>query len=193
MNPKNKFLRLLGVATLACGLTVVSGCAATGSSQDDAPVRIAPQDADLVKESHKAADKLLEATPWLKENNSPLLYGSFVNVSAIEDSSSFGRIVAEQIGSRFAQQGFNVMEMKLRNNVYIRDTGEEGEFVLSRSVRELAQNYNASAIIAGTYAVGRRSVYVSARLVRATDNRILASYDYNLPMGPDTKALLAGQ
>jgi hypothetical protein len=53
--------------------------------------------------------------------------------------------------------------------------------------------HNAAAVIAGTYAVGRNNVYVSARLIRAADNLIIASHDYALPLGPDTKALLASQ
>jgi len=48
-------------------------------------------------------------------------------------------------------------------------------------------------VIAGTYAVGRQSVFVNARLIRATDNLVLASYDYVLPLGPDAKALIAAQ
>jgi hypothetical protein len=65
--------------------------------------------------------------------------------------------------------------------------------MLSREVQNLSRLHNAAAVIAGTYAVGRNNVYVSARLIRAADNLIIASHDYALPLGPDTKALLASQ
>ena len=48
-------------------------------------------------------------------------------------------------------------------------------------------------MIAGTYAVARQSVYVTARLIRATDNLVLAAYDYVLPLGPDARALVTAQ
>jgi TolB-like protein len=99
-------------------------------------------------------------------------------------------MVAEQISSRFTQEGFTVIEMRLRQNVFIQET--QGEFVLSREVRDLSRTHNAGAVIAGTYAVGRRNVYINARLVRAADNLVLASYDYIIPLGPDTRALLEG-
>ena len=156
------------------------------------PVNVSARvvDSDIVAASYVAADSLLEQVPYLREGQHPLLTATFVNVNSLENSSSLGRIVAEQISSRFAQRGFTMVEMKLRNNVFIEENA--GEFVLSRSVQEISQAHNAAAVIAGTYAVGRQSVYINARLVRAADNLVLAAYDYTLPMGPDTRALLAG-
>jgi TolB-like protein len=100
-------------------------------------------------------------------------------------------MIAEQIASRFAQQGFTMIEVKLRNNLFIKENA--GEFVLSRSVKDISEDHNVAAVIAGTYVVGRRSIYVNARLIRAADSLILAAYDYSLPLGPDTRALLASQ
>lgn len=166
----------------------ITGCAS--SKDDDTPQFQRVADTDLVGQSYTAAEALLKQVPWLKKNRQPLLTGTFVNVDSVEDSSALGRIIAEQISSRFAQEGYTMIEMKLRRNVYIQQMG--GEFLLSREVRNLSQVHNAAAVITGTYAVARRNVFVSARLVRAADNLVLAAYDYSLPMGPDAKALLAG-
>ncbi len=146
------------------------------------------EDVDLVSYNYAAADALLGRVPWLKERREPLLVASFVNINNMNTSSAFGRMVAEQVGSRFAQQDYTVMEMKLRSEVYIEEGA--GEFALSRSVKDLSRAHNAAAVIAGTYAVGKNSVYVSARLIRATDSLVLAAYDYALPLGPDTRALV---
>lgn len=180
-------LRLAAAGVLAAFAAFATGCATYGVTE--APSRNLSQDADIVEENYKAADALLQGTPYLRDSYAPLLVGSFVNINNMETSSALGRITSEQIGSRFAQKGFTVVEMKLRNNVLIRENS--GEFVLSREVRELAQTHNAHAVIAGTYAVGRQAVYFSARVVRVSDSRILAGYDYALPMGPDTRALVA--
>ena len=141
--------------------------------------------------SYQAADNMLEQAPWLKQSRQPLLTASFVNVNSLENSSGLGRIIAEQVASRFAQQGFTMIELKLRNDIFVKQ--DAGEFVLSRSVQDISRYHNVAAVVAGTYAVGKNSVYVSARLIRAADSLILAGYDYSLPLGPDTKALLASQ
>lgn len=167
----------------------LSGCAS--SSGNDAPQFQPVQDSDLVTSNYSAAEALLKQVPWIKEHRQPLLTGTFADISALETSSPLGRMVAEQIASRFAQEGFTVVEMRLRQNVFIQQNN--GEFVLSREVRNLSRAHDAQAVIAGTYAVGRQNVYVSARLVRAADNLVLASHDYSLPLGPDAKALLALQ
>lgn len=183
----NTILRT-GVVVLATLSLGILGCA---SSSDDVPVRPIIQDANLVDANYNAADALLTRAPWLKERHEPLLAATFVDINNLEMSSGLGRVIGEQIGSKFAQQGFTVVEIKMRNNIFVKEGA--GEFALSRSVREISQSHNAAAVIAGTYAVARQSVFVQARLIRATDNRILASYDYVLPLGPDAKALLAAQ
>ncbi|RUQ31675.1 MAG: hypothetical protein EKK68_07290 [Candidatus Competibacteraceae bacterium] len=174
------------VVALAVASLGILGCS---SLADDVPVRPIIQDANLIDKNYGAADALLMRASWLKERREPLLAATFVDINNLEVSSGLGRVIGEQLGSRFAQQGFTVIEIKMRNNIFVREGS--GEFALSRSVKEISQSHNAAAVIAGTYAVGRQSVFVNARLIRATDNLVLASYDYVLPMGPDAKALLA--
>ena len=177
------------ILMLFCAVLLITGCAS--SNDDDTPKFQRVADSDLVSQSYAAAEALLKQVPWLKENRQPLLTGTFVNINSMEDSSAMGRIIAEQISSRFAQEGFTMIEMKLRRNVFIQQFG--GEFVLSREVQNLSQVHNAAAVIAGTYAVGRRTVYINARLIRAADNLVLAAHDYSMPLGPDAKALLASE
>ncbi len=180
---------LRGAATLLVAFSLgILGCA---SSSDDLPARPIVQDANLVDANYKAADALLARAPWLKERHEPLLAATFVDINNLDTSSGLGRVIGEQLGSKFAQQGFTVVEIKMRNNIFIKEGA--GEFALSRSIREISQSHNAAAVIVGTYAVARQSVFVQARLIRAIDNLILSSYDYILPLGPDAKALLAAQ
>lgn len=175
------------VSAVACA-ALLAGCSSMRKDDEQQSSRRV-QDAGLVGQSYSAADRLLEQVPYLKGR--PLLTGTFVDVSSLEDSSPLGRIVSEQISSKFAQEGHRIIELKMRRNVFIKQRG--GEFMLSREVRDLSQTHNAAAVIAGTYAVGRRNVYVSARLIRADDNLVLAAHDYVLPLGPDTRELLAGR
>lgn len=155
------------------------------------------KDEDLVKASYIAADSLLkEAERHSKDSikmaqfdlNKTILVASFVNIDDMQMSSTFGRIVAEQIGSRVSQQGYKVIEMKLRNSVFVQE--QTGELLLSREILEISLNHDAHAVIVGTYAEGKEKVYVTAKLIRASDAVILASHDYSLPVGPNTKGLL---
>lgn len=185
---KRSIKHLAAVLLIAFSLGIV-GCARWSLAPDT--TQSAAADSDLILNSYLAADALLDQVPWLKARRQPLLTASFVNVNSLENSSGMGRMIAEQIASRFAQQGFTMIEVKLRNNLFIKENA--GEFVLSRSVKDISENHNVAAVIAGTYVVGRRSIYVNARLIRAADSLILAAYDYSLPLGPDTRALLASQ
>ncbi|OQW94889.1 MAG: hypothetical protein BWK79_04455 [Beggiatoa sp. IS2] len=149
----------------------------------------------LIGTNYRAADSLIKDTHTDKMHlNSPVLITSFVNIDDVQHSSTFGRIIAEQIGSRIAQQGYKVIEMKMRtDNIFVRGNtfrGDEGEFMLSRELRDISLKHDAQAVIVGTYAESQRRVYVTAKLVRTNDSVILTSYDYELPVGPDTKRML---
>jgi TolB-like protein len=138
--------------------------------------------------NYEAADALvrqLGAAPNLQQ---PILVATLVDVNRLERSSGFGRIAAEQIGSRIANSGLPVAEVKLRNAVLVEEG--KGELMLSRNVRDLARMRNAQAVVVGTYAVGRDSVFVNVRLVGAGDGRVISAHDYVVPMTGDVVALL---
>ena len=67
---------------------------------------------------------------------------------------------------------------------------ERGEFMLSRDIQALGASQNAQAVVAGTYAAGSNAVYISLRLIRLSDSRILGGVDYALPAGPNTQSLI---
>lgn len=171
----------LMVAVLALGL---GGCkslpSGTGSNANST-------DADIISTSHEAAVALMNGA-GTKVSRGPLLVASFANIDDLDKSSSFGRIVAQHFASAFASNNFEVVEMLLRSNVYI--ARQKGEFLLSREIRNLSMEHNATAVVVGTYAVGKEHVYVTAKLINAGNNTLLASYDYKLPIGPDTHQLL---
>ena len=62
--------------------------------------------------------------------------------------------------------------------------------MLSREVQELSQVHGAQAVIVGTYAVGAKSVFVTAKIINAKDSAVMAAFDYQLPVGSDTRQLL---
>jgi len=162
---------------LTVSVLVLAGCQTNGPAKD----------VNMIPISHDAAKKMIFQSKDRLEPGS-LILASFADIDNLENSSTFGRIVAQQIGSVFSSQGYNIIEMLLRGNVYIGKG--EGEFLLSRALKDLSAEHDAQAVIVGIYAVGSKSVYVTAKLIQASDSIVLASEDFVLPLGPDLRTLV---
>ena len=170
-------------------LALVGGCSDIYSGA--VPEKdVGVQDADIVGNSYQAAERLLRGLQQPLDMDRPVLVATLVNVADTRQSSDLGRIVAEQVSSRLTQLGYQTRELKFRSNFLVREGG--GEFALSRALRDISRQQDAQAVVAGVYAVARDDVYVTLRVVRATDGAVMSSYDYRLPIGPDTAALLGG-
>ena len=145
---------------------------------------------NLLQGSYTAGDVLaaeLEEKGF--DPNGPVLSASFVNNDNLEASSSLGRLISEQISSRLAQHGINVKEVKLRKStLYIGH--QEGEFMLSRKLKNLGLDYDAQAALVGTYSVTPLRIFLTTKVVRTVDNTVLASYDYSITQNAITRELV---
>lgn len=138
--------------------------------------------------NYRAADFLINNICPKLPKDSPILVASFVDIDNLNSSSTFGRVMAEQVASRFKQDNYTTIEMKLRTNVFIRS--DLGELLLSREVSEISSKHRAQAVVVGTYAVASKRVYLTTRVVNAGDGRVLSSYDYDIPITSDVFKLL---
>jgi TolB-like protein len=166
--------------TLLCAFAVTA--CATG------PTYQAAETSEFTQANYVAVDKLVAATAIPIDKNVPVLIATIVNIDSLTQSSRLGRLISEQVATRLTQRGYSVVEMKLRNNVYIREG--TGELLLSRDVRELSKNYNAQVVVVGNYAVAAGYVYLTLKAVTASDNRVIAAVNYLLPLTDNNKALL---
>lgn len=133
---------------------------------------------DLATLTYRAVDILLAATPETQEG-APLVVASIANVKDVDTSSPLGNIVADMVRTRLVQDGHVTTEMRLRNAVSF--NRKQGEFLLSRNRRALVSPPLAAAVVTGTYAVGFDKVYVSLKLISATDARIISAADFVVP------------
>ena len=180
------FPRQAALGVVAVSLYLVMGCAS-----QQTPAGVVYGDGNLVAVSYTIADKLA-AAEWFSQligPSDPLVVASFVSVNNLEESSSFGRMLSEQIASRLSQRGLKVIELKLRQDSIFIQEGN-GEFLLSRDIRELSKTYNAAAVVVGTYAEGVDRLYVSARILRPADNLIISTYDVGILMNPVAMSIL---
>ena len=168
---------------LTCAVLLTAACAAPG------PTYQAAETSEFTQANYSAVDKLVAMTAIPVDKNLPVLIATVVNLDSLDQSSRFGRLISEQIATRMTQRGFNVVEMKLRNNVYIRQGA--GELLLSRDVRDLSKTYNAQMVVVGNYAVAAGYAYMTLKTVAVADNRIIGAVNYLMPLTDNNRALLA--
>jgi len=144
----------------------------------------------VLESSYLAADRLASALLHRHFSlNTPILAASFVSIDNLTESSTFGRIISEQISSRLAQHGFRIIEVKLRQGSVFIKKGE-GEFMLSRELKHLGDSREIRAVLVGTYAVSEYFIFVSARIVRVEDSSVLTGYDYEVPNDAISRSIL---
>lgn len=181
------FTRIFLISTLLSATMV--GCTQTPSNVYlKKPSVPAVADETIVHKSYKIADHLMKQSNVYVDPERPIVVASFANIDNLSSSSTFGRMISQKISSRFTQQGYQVVELLMRKDIYIKQ--QKGEFLLSRALKNISLEHNAQSVIVGTYAVAKNAVYVTAKVVRTKDNVVLASNDFALPMTDDVKMLL---
>jgi TolB-like protein len=173
------FLSLL--VSVSLGLAACSGQSHNATYRSDSP-------ALLIKANHAAADTLLKQLKDKLSPNQPLIAATLVSIDDLERSSTFGRLASEQISARFSQTGLRMIEMKFRDNVYMRR--DQGELLLTREIQHVAQSHQAQAVIVGTYAVSKDAVFVNLKVIEPTTNVVMAVHDYALSKDADMRSML---
>lgn len=176
------------LAMMVAGTALVAGCAT-----NTAPVRVEPtyQDAAsnaFLQTNAEAITRLVAGFNMGAIGGGPVLVATVVNVNDLSRSAPLGRTLSEQYASSMASQGFNVKEVKLRGDVFVKEGA--GELLLSREIKDIARSHNAALVLVGTYSPAASVTYVSIKLVRTEDGRIVRGYDYALPNDRDVQRLL---
>lgn len=159
------------IALLSLTISLVA-CAAGPVQQAIPPQRLADR-------TYAAVDDLLAGLPGELRQGAVVIVASLANIDDLSRSSTSGRVVSEQIGTRLVQRGYIVPELKLAETVQMRDNS--GEFMLSRRLQEIRRTLNADAVVTGTFGLGNNVSFVNLRLIRLADGRVLAATDYEMP------------
>jgi TolB-like protein len=145
----------------------------------------------FVAANYEAADSLLTQLNGRLVAEKPLIMATVVNIDALDQSSTLGRLVSEQISSRLAQGGLRMLEMKLRTSVYMKR--QQGEMMLTREVGEVAHHHNAQAVVVGSYAETSDAVFVNVKVVHPQTNQVLAAHDFVLAKDGVVRSMLMGR
>ena len=148
---------------------------------------------DLVRVSYSITDALIaelrHGHPAF-DQDLPVLVASFVNRSNLDATSELGLLISDHVASRMTQQGYTIIEPKLRQDLSIRK--REGEFILSRDVDRIFQENGAYAVVVGSYTEAVNIVDFTAKIVEIKDRKVLASVDAKLPIEHSFRDLLMG-
>lgn len=146
------------------------------------------KDADLVEVSYDATSTLKDKLTTTLPQNSLILVSTLLNVDDLYKTSSFGRIVSDQIASAFHNSGYRIIGMEMPIDLFVMEKG--GSLKLSDETKEILRPYHAAVIVGGVYAAGKKNTYVSLRIVDIKTKNVISSTDFSVPMGPDAKKLL---
>ena len=164
-------------------LCLCAGCASfSGSPRED------PDDS-LMRANHRAIDQLLAniAPSHALNRQQPIIVASLVNIDDL-NSSRLGRMLSEQLATRLTQSGYAVVELKLRDSIFVKQS--QGELLLSREIKDITLTHKAQAVLVGTYAESNGEVYLTIKLVGTGDNLVISAQDYLLPLNANVRSLL---
>lgn len=162
---------------LALLLISLSGCAYLRGPRDS-----------MIRASYEAADKLAAMAYPVVKVDQPVIVATFVQIDRLTETTTFGRLMAEQVASRLLFQQYPIIELKLRGSVFVREG--KGELLLSREIKDLSTAHNVQAVVVGTYALAGEKIFLNIKVVRPLDNRVLAAYDLAMDIDASTRALL---
>lgn len=179
-------MRPLTLRAVLLALPLMLGACAT--NPEDSTDYTAVSANAFVAANYRAADALaLQLRGKLLEDK-PLIMATLVNIDALEQTSMLGRLVSEQLSTRMAQGGMKMLEMKLRNSVYLKRG--QGELMLTREIGDVASAHNAQAVVVGSYAETRDAVFINVKVIQPTTNLVLAGHDYVLAKEGTVRSML---
>lgn len=168
-----RYILLLTVAAIT-----LASCTSSITVYEDAD----KTEADLIATCYNAVDQLLGKGTDDLSRDRRVLVGTLVDLNNMERTSMFGRVMSELLSSRLTQRGYKVIQANIRDKSVLVRPGE-GQFLLTRDMKELAQDYNVGAVFVGTYGRAGDKVYISVRIVNADYNTTSAAIDFDLPVG----------
>lgn len=134
------------------------------------------------------ADQLF-ASPLAEDYNCvAALPVSFVNQDNLEETSAFGRYIAEQMFYEFNQRGLRTKEYRNKGKITLR--GNEGDFYLTRKINPVTVD-GANLVLVGTYYSDHDTIFVSARLIRGKSGTVVRSGLVTFPQTDLSRRMVA--
>lgn len=177
---------------LLASLFMISGVSACSKRYQDLPVFSALPLRDVENQSvgrFKTSYMADQIHAYFRGNlNGPIAVTTFVDIDNLYESSTFGRLLGEQMMSELSMRGYNVIELRQAEAMQI--MFDRGEFGLSRDIATLKKNQDVSAIVVGTYTASPQRVYVNCRLIDPSTSLITAVGSVEMAKTPEITRML---
>lgn len=109
----------------------------------------------------------------------PIVVASFVHLdSTLQTTNTLGIQLAESFINDLQQIGLPVADHKLMG---VLDINDKGDFAFSRDMGQFYNEINIGYVLTGTMLKNNRGVFVNARLINFTTNKVVASTSKFLP------------
>lgn len=136
-------------------------------------------------------DRMRELAEQLNKNvvgnhsASTFIVTSFTSLDKLGDTTSFGRLIAENLMHGLQKHKWQIVEMRLAKGI---DVTPEGEFSLSRDAARLKEEYKITGIVTGTYSLAEGNLTVNARIIDAATGLLISSAQTYVPLAglPDS-------
>jgi hypothetical protein len=125
-----------------------------------------------------------------KDDYDRILVSTVVDINNVRRTTMLGRTMGECLSARLTQLDKDVIHATVRADHML--VHQEGQFLLSREVRNLAMDYNARMVLVSTYAVTEHSVILSLKLVSTVEDSTLAAVDVVIPRTSVVSEMLGG-
>jgi hypothetical protein len=143
---------------------------------------------DLGQLVYSAAELMAQRSVPISKDR-PIVVATLVDINDLNRSSTLGRLASQLVADKYSQHGYLIKDLTYTRGLEMKPG--TGALVLSEDVRNVVARNNAQAVIAGTYAVGGREIYLNLRLLRADDGAILSSADLVVPLDHNTEPMVA--
>lgn len=120
--------------------------------------------------------------------NGPIAIATFVDIDNLYNSSTFGRLISEQLMSELAMKGYTVLEVRQSEAMQV--MFDRGEFALSRDVATLRNGQDIAGLIVGTYTVSPVRVYINTRLIDPASSTVISAGSIEIPKTNEIDRLL---
>lgn len=146
----------------------------------------------MAEKNYAAADMLIQQARSYIKADTPIKVLPLRDMEKPQDVTPLGRMIARQIGGKFVQLGYHVKESGLNGDM-IMPAQVNPQNTLDAGATQRRGQYQVDAArplqIMGHYASGREKLHVTLNLINPDQDRILAAYDYAIPMNRDIRHL----
>ncbi|MDB5490740.1 MAG: hypothetical protein JWO78_589 [Micavibrio sp.] len=166
-------------------MLLLSGCAVAEEMQT---TLFDTTKVNLTDSTYAATDMLAPQAKARITQNTPIRIAPLTDVAAPNETTAFGNQVANQIGSRLVQLGYNVQSVAAPplaasdSPVQLTPVELSAAPKITQGPVKASVGRGGDCVVGGTYTRMKNTILVSLRIVQAPDQRIIAAYDYNVPL-----------